>query len=297
MLTIRKEGDFMRVSTVQNANWAKNELMRLNVQQQYHRNQVASGKKHVLMSEDPLAASKSFAIQHSLTNIENMQKDITDVKHVLTQTENTLQGVHKSLSRANELMVQALNGTNGPDELKSIGAEVEQLLNQVVYLANTKEQGRYLFGGDSNALPPFTEDGTYQGGVNDVKWTVNDGYEVPVFRNGQDLLSPAIETLVQMRDALQSGDQQALQPLLEQNQQNLDNVLNRTTTIGATMNTLDTFQNILTEQNMALMENKSEIEDVDLATAISDLAYINATYEATLKAVSTMNKTSILDYM
>ena len=35
----------MRVSTFQNANWAKNQLMDLNVQQQYHRNQVTSGRK------------------------------------------------------------------------------------------------------------------------------------------------------------------------------------------------------------------------------------------------------------
>ncbi len=63
------------------------------------------------------------------------------------------------------------------------------------------------------------------------------------------------------------------------------------------MNTVDTFKTILSEQNLALQENRKEIEDVDLAAAISGLAYINATYEATLKAVSTMSKTSILDYM
>ncbi|AWC28292.1 MULTISPECIES: flagellar hook-associated protein 3 [Bacillus cereus group] len=287
----------MRVSTFQNASWAKNHLMDLSVQQQYHRNQVTSGKKNLRMSEDPLAASKSFAIQHSLANIEQMQKDLADSKNVLTQTENTLQGIFKSLTRANQLTVQALNGTNGPNELKAIGAEVDQILKQVVYLANTKEQGRYLFGGDRVQQAPFTEDGTYQGGEKDVTWTLNDGYEIKAFRNGKGLLSPAIETLVKMRDALQNGDQEALQPTLEENKQNLDRVLNRTTEVGATMNTMETFQTILNEQNLALQENRKEIEDVDLAVAISDLAYINATYEATLKAVSTMSKLSILDYM
>lgn len=287
----------MRVSTFQNASWAKNELMRINVQQQYHRNQVASGKKHMFMSEDPLSASKSFAIQHSLANIEQMQKDVADAKNVLNQRESALQGVYQSLTRVNELTIQALNGTNGPDELKAIGTEVDQLLKQVVYSANTKDQGRYLFGGDSATQPPFTEDGTYQGGANDVKWTLNDGYEVKVFPNGKDLLSPAIQTLVKMRDAMLSGDQKALEPLLEENKQNLDTVLNGTTEVGATTNTLNTFHNILNEQKLALVENRKEIEDVDLAAAISDLAYVNATYEATLKAVSTMSKISILDYM
>ncbi|PGB50470.1 flagellar hook-associated protein 3 [Bacillus wiedmannii] len=287
----------MRVSTFQNASWAKNQLMDLNVQQQYHRNQVTSGKKNLFMSEDPLAASKSFAIQHSLANIEQMQKDIADSRNVLSQTENTLQSIVKSLTRVDQLTIQALNGTNSEKELKAIGAELDQLVKQVGYLANTKEQGRYLFGGDSAEKPPFADDGTYQGGNEDVMWQLNDGYEIKAFRKGEDLLSPVIQTLVKMKDAMQSGDQKALQPFLEENKKNLDSVINRTTEVGSTMNTIDTFKTILSEQNLALQENRKEIEDVDLAVAISDLAYINATYEATLKAVSTMSKTSILDYM
>ncbi|PGP06919.1 flagellar hook-associated protein 3 [Bacillus cereus] len=280
----------MRVSTFQNANWAKNQMMDLNVQQQYYRNQVTSGKKNLLMSEDPLAASKSFAIQHSLANIEQMQKDIADSRNVLSQTENTLQGIVKSLARVEQLTLQAVNGTNSPNELKASAAEIDQLLKQVVYLANKQEQGRYIFGGDSASKPPFAEDGTYQGGENDVTWKLNDGYELKMFRNGKDLLEPVIKTLTKIRDVMQNGDQDALESVMGENKKNLDNILNRTTEVGSILNTVDTFKTILSEQNLALQENRKEIEDVDLA-------YINATYEATLKAVSTMSKTSILDYI
>lgn len=224
-------------------------------------------------------------------------KRYSGFENVLTQTENTLQGIFKSLTRADQLTVQALNEPNGEKELKAIGAEIDQILKQVVYLANTKEQGRYIFGGDSAEKQPFTEDGTYQGGKDDVNWQLNDGYELKAFRNGEALLSPVIKTLKQMSEAMQKGDQKALQPLLGENKTNLDGIINRTTEVGSTMNTMETFKTILSEQNLALQENRKEIEDVDLAVAISDLAYINATYEATLKAVSTMSKTSILDYM
>ncbi|PEA53488.1 flagellar hook-associated protein 3 [Bacillus pseudomycoides] len=287
----------MRVATFQNANWAKSQLMRLNTQQMYHRNQVTSGKKNIHMSEDPLAASKTFAINHSLANIEQMKRDLGDSQRILKQTESSLSGISESLDRVNKLTIQALNGTNGQSDLKAIGTEVNEILKQVVYLANTKEEGRYIFGGEGMQQPPFTDDGTYQGGTKDVAWTLNDGYEVKVYRNGKDLLSPTIQTLVKMKDAMLSGDRQALEPLLKENKDNFDNVVNRTTEVGATMNTLKAFGNILEEQNMALKENKEEVEGVDLAAAISDLSYINATYEATLKAVSTMSKISILDYM
>ena len=62
---------------------------------------------------------------------------------MLSQTENTLSGIVKSLTRADQLTIQALK-SNGEKELKAIGAEIDQILKQVVYLANTKEQGRYL---------------------------------------------------------------------------------------------------------------------------------------------------------
>ena len=65
----------------------------------------------------------------------------------------------------------------------------------MVYLANKQEQGRYIFGGDSASKPPFAEEGTYQGGENDVNWKLNDGYELKMFRNGKDLLEPVIKTL------------------------------------------------------------------------------------------------------
>ena len=47
-----------------------------------------------------------------MANIEQMQKDIADSRNVLSQTENTLQGIVKSLTRADQLTIQALNGTN-----------------------------------------------------------------------------------------------------------------------------------------------------------------------------------------
>ncbi|CAM4368948.1 flagellar hook protein FlgL [Bacillus manliponensis] len=287
----------MRVSTYQNVSWAKRELMNLNMQQQHYRNQVTSGKKHLKMSDDPLSASKSFAIEHSISNIGQMKKDVTDSQNILKHTESSLQGIAKALDRTNQLTVQALNGTNGPDELKAISTEIDELLKQVVYLANTKEEGRYLFGGEGTTQPPFAEDGTYQGGVEDVYWTLNDGYKVKAFQNGESLLTPTIQTLTKLKDALHTGDRAAAEALMDANKQNFDNVLNKVTEVGSITNTLSTFTTILNEQNLALHETKKEIEDVELSSAITDLAYANATYEATLKAVSTMNKISMLDYM
>ncbi len=77
-------------------------------------------------------------------------------------------------------------------------------------------------------------DGTYQGGNEDVMWKLNDGCEIKAFRKGDDLLTPVIQTLVKMKDALQSGDQKSITTILEENKKNLDGVINRTTEVGST---------------------------------------------------------------
>lgn len=286
----------MRISTYQNASWAKHKLMDLSVEQQNARNRATTGKKYLKISDNPLATSKSFAIQHSLENIDRMKKDMADSNNILKRTESTLQGIYKAVSRAHDLTVQAANGTTNEENLEAIKKEVNQLLEQAIYLGNTKEDGRYLFGGDGQKQP-FTPDGTYQGGTQDVTWTLDGGLEVKVFRNGQDVVGEAISTLKEIQGALENGDKTKLSSLIDESQQKMDGILNRTTEIGATMNTLSGLETILTEQTLTIQENRKELEDVDLAEAITELAYINATYEATLKAVSTMNKVSMLDYM
>ncbi|MGQ0421708.1 hypothetical protein ACT4US_25300, partial [Bacillus sp. HC-Mk] len=44
-----------------------------------------------------------------------------------------------------------------------------------------------------------------------MNWQLNDGYEFKAFRNGEALLSPVIKTLKQMSEAMQKGDQKALE--------------------------------------------------------------------------------------
>lgn len=287
----------MRISTFQHANWTKQEMMRVQTEVAVNQQKVSSGKKNLRLSDDPLAASKSFAIGHALRNIEQMQRDITDTKNVLSNTEVALNGIQKALDRTNVLVLQSLNGTQSKEDMKAAASEVASIIKQVEYLGNTQYDGRYIFGGSKYSEAPYAEDGTYKGDDQKVQWQLNENYSVTVFRSGNEAITPALQTLKTIYEQLNSGDTQGLQTSLETNRTNMDKVTNATTEIGATSSTIQTFTDILGEQEVALQENRSSVEDVDMAKAISDLSYMNATYQATLQAVSMMNKVSILNYM
>ncbi|UOY93392.1 flagellar hook-associated protein 3 [Ectobacillus sp. JY-23] len=287
----------MRISTFQHANWTKHEIMRVQTSVAENQQRVSSGKKYLRPSDDPLAAGKTLAIGHALRHIEQMEKDITDVKNVLSNTEGALSNLQQALDRTNTLVLQALNGTQSPEDKKAIAHEVASLIKQVKYLGNTQYDGRYIFGGSKTETAPYDDNGAYQGDDQSVTWKLNEGYDVTVFQSGNKVITPALRTLETIYEKLNTNDMAGLQTALTENRRNTDNVINAITEVGAIGSTIQSFSDILGTQKIALEESRSAVENIDMAEAISDLSYMNATYQATLQAVSMMNKVSILNYM
>ena len=75
-----------------------------------------------------------------------------------------------------ELTTQAANGTLSGSDRESIAAEVDQLLSQILGIANSRRGDRYLFGGTANGAPPFSLE-------------TSGGRTRPVYNGNRDSLS------------------------------------------------------------------------------------------------------------
>ncbi|MFD3446012.1 flagellar hook-associated protein 3 [Microbacteriaceae bacterium 4G12] len=287
----------MRISTLQHANWTTQELNKVKSEVANYQEQVPSGKKYARIGDNPLATSKSLAIRHVIRDLQQMQKDVTDADSVLKTTENALGGIQQTLDRVSVLTEQALNGTSSQEDLNVTATEIGELIKQTIYLANTSQNGHYVFGGDNNTTLAYDNNGTYKGGNQSVSWHLNDGYDVAVYRNADSVLTPTIQTLQKIQTQLQNGDKTGLLQSFGENKTNIDKVVGLRADVGSNSSTLKTFTDILAQQNIGLEEDRSSVEDVDMTEAISNFMYMNATYQATLQAVTMTNKVSILNYI
>lgn len=77
------------------------------------------------------------------------------------------------MSKVRELAVEAQNDTNGEPERQAIGVEVKQLKEQLLNIANTQVNGRYIFNGTNSDKPPVTDNG-------DGTYTISDTADVVV---------------------------------------------------------------------------------------------------------------------
>src|ERR1019366_6172883 len=90
------------------------------------------------------------------------------VQGQLSTADSMLSSVVTALQRAISLGVEGANGTLSDSDRASIASELQGIQSQLVSLANTSYQGRYVFAGTKTSTPPYVVDNTAPSGVDYV---------------------------------------------------------------------------------------------------------------------------------
>ncbi|MBP8301191.1 MAG: flagellar hook-associated protein FlgL [Planctomycetes bacterium] len=117
--------------------------------------QVASGKRISRPSDDPAATLRILPLRNDLRNLDQLSGNVALAQETLNTGAASLEDASALMQRVRELTTQAANGTVSSGDRESIGAEVEQLLSQLVSIGNSKRGDRFLFGGTENDSAPF----------------------------------------------------------------------------------------------------------------------------------------------
>ena len=118
---------------------------------------MASGKRVLVPSDDPVATSQLMQLSQTKATTEQYQANATSAQNRLNTEEGALQSVTNLLQRMRELAVQGNNATQTNDTRQYLATEVRQRLGELLGIANTKDgTGDYIFSGTKNATQPFT---------------------------------------------------------------------------------------------------------------------------------------------
>jgi len=127
--------------------------------------QVSTGKRILKPSDDPAGSVQILNLQREFSVTEQYLANADKAENKQAIEEGSLQSVNDILQRVRELAVQGLNDTNTQNDRTAIATEMNQLNEQLLSLANTRDSnGDYLFSGfNSNTQPYQTINGAYQG--------------------------------------------------------------------------------------------------------------------------------------
>jgi len=135
------------VSTI-NKQWSS----LLNLQQQ-----VATGRRILTPSDDPVAASRALEITQSSDVLKQFATNQDNAKSALGLAEAQLSSANDMFARLKELTRQAGNATLNASDRRSIAYEMRERFDELMGIANSADgQGLYLFSGYQGQNKPFS---------------------------------------------------------------------------------------------------------------------------------------------
>jgi flagellar hook-associated protein 3 FlgL len=90
-----------------------------------------------------------------IRDLEQTLDNVGIARETLTISSGALQEASTIMARARELVMQGANGSYGANERARMADEIDQILDQMLTLANTRRGSRYLFSGSMTESPSF----------------------------------------------------------------------------------------------------------------------------------------------
>jgi flagellar hook-associated protein 3 FlgL len=258
---------------------------------------VASGKRIITPSDDPVGLNQALNIKSALSNLEQLGRNIDLGKSWLEASESALSQVRNLISDTKALTVQMATGTTSASQRANAALTVQNTLEEIVSLANRDVNGRYIFSGSQTDTTPFRQDGTYDGDTNPFEVKIARNAVVEVGQNGTAVFGTLFTTLSDLKTALEGNNIGGIQNAMG----NLDNHFNHISTeisdIGSKMIRMEIKENIYQDLSITNTSRLGEIEDVDMAEAILELKSIEVAYQAALASSSQVMRLSLVDYL
>ncbi|MBW2636545.1 MAG: flagellar hook-associated protein FlgL [Deltaproteobacteria bacterium] len=117
---------------------------------------IASLKKINRPSDDPIGMSRVLNLRESRASIGQYTRNMDSCESWLTITESKLSAAGDLLAKAREVAVAQSTATSSAESRSSEAETVQQLIDEMLALANSKYDGRYLFSGAKAGEVPFS---------------------------------------------------------------------------------------------------------------------------------------------
>ena len=292
-------------------------LQRINGQMNTLQEQAATGQRITRVSEDSAASNRILDMQEEKGKIAQFSKNAARAQNINSTTISQLQNFIDISDRVNEIAVLA-NDLQGPEGLKAYAEELDELIQHAVRGANSKYNGEYIFGGTASGSEPFTVNEDANGKVEDPdgagaglavnyvgasegpEFHLSESGKVSPFTDGatNQKLGDFINRIVALRDAMESGNANAVTDAIREDlQSSEDDLIFSLSRQGSVQLRIEFDVNLNEQRFTDLEENISAEADVDLSQTIVRLTQIQNAYQATLQSAGRVLNSSLMDYI
>ncbi|PZE19431.1 flagellar hook-associated protein FlgL [Paenibacillus xerothermodurans] len=275
-------------------------------------NQLSTGRRINAPSDDPVGMSFSLRYRSELSANEQFDSNLDSAISLMDYTDTMMGQANSVIQRARELAVQGANGTNPQEARETIKSEIDQLYSQMVSIANSQFNGRYIFNGQITDKKPYDEATAQFDKVDsgDVVFDIGVGVRMSVNKTGDDVFGTAddpnspgtndniFRVLKDLSAALlPTGTSTDVSNILGRLDACNDRFLAARADVGAKMNRLELAESRLADLGTNLQTLQSKTEDADIAEVITNLKMDENVYQASLSVGAKLISASLIDFL
>ena len=273
---------------------------------------IASGKRITRPGDDPTAAALILDFGTSIDANTQFLKQADSALSFLKSSEDTVTTTINDVSRLQELAQQGLSSINGVSGRAAMAQEVDALRTNLLALANTREQGKYLFAGTQTQTVPFVDSAppagpiTYAGDAGsisiDVTTSTSVATNVPgstVFfgAGGQGSATDLFKAVTDLRDGLSTNNTAQIQTASDNLKTIMDNLNQVQSDLGGRQSGLLDLKDTLSNFNVTLQGLQGTQQDTNYAETATQFSSDQTVQSATLSTLAKASKTNLFDYL
>ncbi|KQQ91611.1 flagellar hook-associated protein FlgL [Massilia sp. Leaf139] len=271
--------------------------------------QMASGKRIGLPSDDPVDSVRLSRLQREEAALTQYRDNIAATKIRLSKNEGYLGGMINDITAGRDQIVWALDGGNTPADLKAMVSPLQALRDSLLFSANSVDQeGRYVFSGTNTGTAPMAYNASaapgarysYSGNTNEQRVVVGNGLTQVAndnIKGMEQLLNRLDATIAALASPTLDVNNPATRSVLEANLTGFDGALDlvsgKIAVLGGKQNILDTLDanhgNVSLSNQMAI----TDIGQLDMGVAATELNGYSTALQATYKAYSRIGTLSL----
>ena len=159
---------------------------------------AATGQEVNRISDDPTDSSQILALMTDSRTKEQTLKTLDEIISTLDLSASVIQSITGEFGRARASLTSTMSGTLNVELRQTLAADLDNILEEMVLLANTQRMGQSLFAGANSGQLPYTVERddqghitrvNYQGSPEERQVKVTDGLEVSAVLAGPTLFS------------------------------------------------------------------------------------------------------------
>jgi len=157
--------------------------------------QVTTGSRINRPSDDPSCSYRVVTLNSQEKSLGNYINNLSEAVGTLELSSTIIQEIGSSLTETKVRLTQVIGGIYNEETRERVAEGINDILEQVVSLANTKNMGQYLFGGSNTTSAPYLLERTngqitgvtYQGSLENREIEVASGIKSSAFQVGYDI--------------------------------------------------------------------------------------------------------------